>query len=223
MVSSPTTRNRILKQGTGDNTNTWGDQQSSGDFDMLDVSLDGVLALNVLGATVLSTANYVDDQARRRVLKFTAASTTAATITIPAVEKWYLVWNASAYDQIIACSGGGTSVTIKAGEMVSVACDAVNVRRLTLLSMQGAELKDLLDPTANQSAATKLYVDTAVASTVYTVGAFGVAIAPGDSGKFLTNNGSIPSWAFMTVSRITDYAADQATRSALAIAFAAAL
>lgn len=207
MASSPTTRNRLLKQGTGDNTNTWGDQQSSGDFDMIDLALDGVLSLTVSGNVSLSTANFVDDQARRRAIKIAAASSAAATITIPAVEKWYLVWNVSAFDQIIASSGGGTSVTVKAGEVVPVICDATNVARLTLvidtsaltltgaLNMSGNKVTNIANGSSAQDAVGYAQMNSAISSAAFSMGSFGVPIVPGNAGQFLTNNGSTASWA----------------------------
>jgi hypothetical protein len=219
MTSSPTTRNRLLKQGTGDNTNTWGEQQSSGDFDMIDVALDGVLPLTVTGPLALTTANYVDDQARRRVLKILAASTAAATVTLPAVEKWYLVWNASAYDQTFASQGGGASCVVKAGEIVFVVCDGIEVHRLSLVDMNSNRLQNVGAPTANSDAATKAYVDAQAFAAL----AGELPGQAGSSGKFLTTNGSAASWAAPTVSQISDYASDQAAKIAVAIAFCIAL
>jgi hypothetical protein len=220
MTSSPTTRNRLLKQGLGDNTNTWGDQQSTGDFDMIDVALDGLLQLTVSGNVTLSTANYTADQARNRAIKILAASSASATITVPAIEKWHLVWNASGYDQIIASGGGGSTVTIKAGEMVSVLCDAVNVKRLTISQMSNAldlgsfKITSLANGAAATDAVNFGQMSAAIAAAAFSMGAFGVPISAGDSGKFLTNNGTTPSWAGLTISSISDYASDQASRAA---------
>lgn len=201
-MSSPTTRNRLLKQDTGSNTNTWGDEQSTGDFDMIDIALDGVTQLTISGPVTLTSTNYVADQARGRALKILSASTVASTITIPALEKWYLVWNASTYDQIVASSGGGTSVTVKAGEMVSVLCDAVNVKRLTLYALSNAldmgsnKITSLANGTNPADAVNYAQMNAAISAAAFSAGTFGVPITGSDSGKVLTNNGSTPSWAY---------------------------
>lgn len=194
MTSTFTPRNRLNKQGDGDNTNTWGDVLNAGVFDMLDAALDAGVYLTPAGNTTLSTANGVTDQARCRFIKFQAGSV-ASTTTIPALEKLYLIWNASTAAQTIVSSGGGSSAVIQPGESVWIACDATNVVRATLLTMNGQQLTNLADPTSPQMAATRNYVDTAIASATFTMGSFGVPIVPGNAGMFLTNNGSVPSWA----------------------------
>lgn len=217
MTSSPTTRNRLLKQGTGDNTNTWGDLQSSGDFDQIDAALDGVAQLTITGPVTLTTVNYAADQARNRGLKILAASTMGATITLPAVEKWYLVWNASAFSQVIASQGGGASVTLYPGEIVPVLTDAINVARLVLANASGQRLQNLADPTGAQDAATKAYAD----ALAFTANAGILPGQTGNAGKVLGTNGTVAAWVAVTDQ--ADYLADQAARQARAIAFAVAL
>lgn len=214
MTSTPTQRNRFMMQADGDNTNTWGDVFNA-QMVLLDQALDGWAYLTPAGNQTLTTASGAADQARCRGLKFMPGSA-AVTTTLPSTEKLYMVWNASTAVQTIASSGGGSSVQIQPGETVWIGCDAVNVTRSTLLTMGGQRLQNLGAPTAGTDAATKAYVDSAVSGAVYTVGTFGVAIAPGNAGQWLTNNGSTPSWANLTVSAISDYATDQAARAAVA-------
>lgn len=230
MVSTPTLRNRFDKQATGDNTNTWGDRLNSGVFDLIDASLDGLASVPVSGSVTLTSVNYADDQARRRVLKLTG---TGGTVTLPAVEKWYLVWNAGSGTQTIACAGGGTSVPVAVGEITVVICDAVNVTRLSPLTFSGAafsftggpvsfgaqRLTGLADPAANQDAATKKYVD----ETAFTANSGVLPGQPGSAGKFLTTNGAAASWGAPAVSQISDYASDQITRHAATLASASAV
>lgn len=235
MVSSYTSRSRLLKQATGDNTNTWGDQQSTGDFDSVDFALDGWVAVDPTGGVTLTTANGSNsatlNQAGGRQLKLTTATATATT-TLAAVEHWYLVWNATTASQTIACAGGGTTVSILAGEIVFVMCDATNVKRLTPLTtpgldLQGARITSLGTPTANTDAATKQYAD----NLAFTANAGVLPGQTGNVGKFLTTDGTTASWSSITTANVTDYVTDQTSRQAttlsqakaFAVAFSVAL
>ena len=188
MPSSYTTRNRLNKQATGENTNTWGALLNTGGLDLIDFASDGITTISAGGATTLTTANGMTDQARARAINITA--TTAATITIPAVEKFYLVRNASAsVDHIV--TNGSSSVTVYAGEVVTVLTDGTTVWRFALRNMGGAKLTNLGAPTSDLDASTKKYVDeTAFASITNLPG------QTGNSGKYLKTDGTNASWQF---------------------------
>ena len=81
MVSTATTRNRFNKQGTGDNTNTWGTKLNGEVFDLIDEALDGYVAVTVSGNVTLTSTNYVTDQARMRQLWLSGDG--GYTVTIP--------------------------------------------------------------------------------------------------------------------------------------------
>jgi hypothetical protein len=192
MVSSYTARSRLNKQGTGDNTNTWGDILNAGVFDLVDFALDGMTSLTVTGNVTLTTANGAADQARGRTIKVAPGSSASAVITLPAVEKLYVVWNASAYDQTIASAGGGTSVVVKGGEVAFVVSDAANVARMTLGSNSNSEIKDIGTPTTATSAVTKAYAD----GLAFTANAGVLPGQGGSAGKFLTTDGSVAGWGY---------------------------
>jgi microcystin-dependent protein len=124
MASTATTRNRFNKQGTGDNSGTWGGVLNSQVFDVLDESLDGVTSLAVSGNVALTSLNYVSDQSRRRILKLTGSPGASYTITVPSVEKFYFVINQSNAAQTIKAGGMGYSVP--AGAARAVACDGTD-------------------------------------------------------------------------------------------------
>jgi microcystin-dependent protein len=124
MASTATTRNRLNKQGTGDNTGTWGAVLNEQALDMLDEALDGVTTLTVSGNVTLTSANYVSDQSRRRILKLTGSPGASYTITIPGVEKFYFVINQSNAAQII--KAGGIGYSIPSGAARTVACDGTD-------------------------------------------------------------------------------------------------
>lgn len=226
MASSYTTRNRILKQGTGDATNTWGDNQSAGDFDLIDYSLDAWVSIDPTGNVTLTSANgtTTGNQASARNLKLTTATTTA-TVTIPALEHWYFVWNATTAAQTIASAGGGSSVSIAAGEIVPIMCDAVNVKRLTVSTMTTAldmgshKITSVTDPTNAQDVATKAYVDAQAFATQS--GSY--PGQTGNAGKVLQTDGANPSWHQLTIADLSDYTSDQATKATAQHAFAVAM
>lgn len=186
MPSSFTNRNRFNKQATGENTNTWGSLLNTGALDLIDFAADGVTTISAGGSTTLTAANGTTDQARARTLNITAA--TAATVTIPVLEKFYLVRNSSSsVDHVI--TNGSSSVTIYAGEIVPVITDGTTVWRLSYRNAGGAKLANLATPTTDYDASTKKYVDdTAFASITNLPG------QAGNAGKFLTTDGANASW-----------------------------
>lgn len=89
MPSNYTPRSRLNLQATGENINLWGQILNAGGLELIDAAMDGVTTISAPGSTILTTANGAADQARSRVLNITAP--TAAQITIPSVEKFYIV------------------------------------------------------------------------------------------------------------------------------------
>jgi microcystin-dependent protein len=124
MASTATTRNRFNKQGTGDNSGTWGGVLNAQVFDMVNEAIDGVTTLTISGNVTLTSQNYVSDQARRRILKLTGSPGASYTITIPSVEKFYFVVNQSNAAQTI--KAGGVGYSVPAGESRAVACDGTD-------------------------------------------------------------------------------------------------
>lgn len=191
MASSYSERKRLNLQATGDNVSTWGSVQNSGVFNVVDFAMDGwsVIALSADHTLTTADGTTTGNEAGARVLKLTTAAATYIT-TLPAREAWYIVWNASTAAQTIASSGGGASVSIAAGEVVFVATDAVNVKRLTLTSMGSQRLTNLGAPTADSDGATKKYVDDAA----FDAAGGNLPGQSGNAGKFLTTDGSTAGW-----------------------------
>jgi hypothetical protein len=124
MADTYTTRNRFEKMEPGAYADTWA-SRANGQFgsDLLDAAMDGVEGFALSGSLTLTTANGSSDQARKRVLNVTSG--TGGTITIPNLEKAYLVRNASSGNVIIT-TGSGTTATIKSGNVQFVFCDGSN-------------------------------------------------------------------------------------------------
>jgi len=122
MTSTASQRLRLDKQATGDNPDAWGDRLN-GVIDLVDEAF-GFAEIAVNGNVTLTAQNFVSDQARRGVLRFTGSG--GFNVVIPAVEKMYLIDN--------RCTG---SVTIKtastpgavlgSGQFRFVYCDGATV------------------------------------------------------------------------------------------------
>lgn len=124
MASTATTRNRLNKQGTGDNTGTWGNVLNTQGIDLIDEALDGFTSIAISGNVTLSSTNYATDQSRKRVLRLTGSPGASYTVTIPSVEKFYVVLNSTNASQTIKAAGIG--VSIPPAVMTTVVCDGTD-------------------------------------------------------------------------------------------------
>ena len=125
MPSTPTTRNRLNLQGSGDNVGSWGTVLNAQVLNLLDESLDGVTTLTLTADVTLSSQNYVADQSRRRILKLVGTPAASVTITLPSVEKFYLVHNGTTLAHTV--KAGGTGVLVQANSLIYVYCDGTTV------------------------------------------------------------------------------------------------
>jgi microcystin-dependent protein len=91
MPSTYTTRLNVTKQGTGDNSGTWGAVLNDQTVELLDEAIAGVQSLNVTTGSnlTLSVANGATSQARKAVLRLTGTPTANIAIIIPSLEKTY--------------------------------------------------------------------------------------------------------------------------------------
>lgn len=124
MPSTPTTRNRLNLQGTGDSVGSWGTVLNAQVFSLLDEALDGVNPIAITGNATLSSTNYATDQARKRVQKLIGSPGATFIVTIPGVEKWYLFHNTTAFSQTV--KAGGIGVSVPANAMVPIYCDGTD-------------------------------------------------------------------------------------------------
>lgn len=152
-MATYTTRNRLTKQAQNENFNSWGTVLNAGGLDMIDEAMDGVTALAISGGNVtLTDEDGATDQARKRVLNITSADQ-ARTITIPAVEKVYLVRNASAYVITLTVSGG-SSVEVLGGQSAWVFTNGTNIYRGTVI---GWGLYETVTPSSSPSTLTSTF------------------------------------------------------------------
>jgi len=196
MPSSWTPSLRFERQFTGENINTWGDRLNLA-LTRADYAVAGWLTKPLTGNTTLTSANDLDDEARAAMIKFTGGAG-PFTVTIPAVSKAYLVWNACA-GAVTLTTGAGASITVDPGDMVWVATDGAAV---TTPGYGGASVKDW------------------VSSVAWSYNAGNLPAQTGNAGKFVRTDGVNASWQALSTADLTDYAS---AVKGLALAFAVAL
>lgn len=133
MPSTATTRLRLEKQASGENDNTWGTRLNTNMIDMVDEAF-GVSAFTLSGTKTLSTADYSTDESRPMILDITSG--TGGTVTIPNVQKAYLVRNATS-GSVTFTTGSGTTASVATGMLQWIFCAGGNVIRTQSLGSAG--------------------------------------------------------------------------------------
>lgn len=195
MPSNYTPRSRLNLQATGENINLWGQILNGGGLELIDAAMDGVTTISASGPTTLTTANGAADQARSRVLNVTAAS--AAQITIPSVEKFYIVRAALAD---VTITNGSNSLVVKAGDTAAIITDGVAIWLVRSTDLGAARLKNVGAPQLAGDAATKGYVDGLAFSSA-------LPDQVGNEGRWITTDGVGAVWSDLpapTPEQVTD-------------------
>ena len=133
MASTYTTRIGLEKQGDGENANTWGLKLNSNVIDLVDEAIAGYETIDLSsGAVSLTDTDGVPNQARNFGLKFTGALTADTTVTIPAKEKIYYIFNDTTenYTVYIKPAGGTAVSVVEAGRSMIAATDGSNINLL---------------------------------------------------------------------------------------------
>ena len=214
MASTPSPLMRLELQADGENLNTWG-QKLNTLFQLVEQSIHSGAEIDIpVNANVtLTSTNYVANQERRSVLRFTG--TGGFTVTFSGKARKYLVINDT--PGTITLSDGGTTVSLEAGERDIAITDGtdfevmgfstLNTQLANYLLKTGGTLTGALStdsnitmtagaftlaaaPTIDLHASTKKYVD----DTAFTANAGVLPGQSGNSGKYLTTNGTIASW-----------------------------
>lgn len=199
MPSTYSSRLRLNFQAPGDNLNTWGTVLNVGSAQLLEDAIARRVAFTLSGPKTLTTANGADDESRCAFLDVTSGS--GGTITIPSVEKLYVVRNATSGD-VTVTTGGATNATLKTGETGWVVCDGANVRRVQLTDMGGGRLTGLGAPVNNTDGATKAYVDGQAFGSVNLPGQ-----GPGTVGQFVQSDGTNATWQPVEIADVVGLAA----------------
>lgn len=196
MPSSWSPSLRFELQFTGENVNLWGEKLNA-TLAHADYAVAGWLIKPLTSDTALSSANAADDEARAATIKFTGGAG-PFTVTIPAVSKTYLVWNACA-GPVTLTTGAGAGAIVDPGDVVWVTTDGATIKTP---GYGGASIKEWVSAMAWSGAVGSLPAQ------------------PGNGGKVVKTDGTNASWQTLSTADLTDY---PSAVKGLALAFAIAL
>jgi len=109
--------------GTGDQSGTWGATTNT-NLGLIEQAITGVTSISLSGTSyTLVPLNGVSDVPRNMVLVFGGTPGGNATVTAPLVQKFYVITNNTAYNIIMAATGGSISLTIPSGITAQCYCD----------------------------------------------------------------------------------------------------
>ena len=124
MASTFSDRLKIELIGDGEQAGSWGTTTNNNLKQCIEQAIAGVETIAISGATTLSTGNgpqaQTDNQARQACLIFTGS--TAATVTVPAEEKIYHIYNNSSAVITLRITGGTTDFVMAAETSYLIAC-----------------------------------------------------------------------------------------------------
>lgn len=134
MASTYSPNLRLELIGTGEQQGTWGVTTNTNLGTLLEEAIGGYVSVPVTdGAdTTLTTANGAVDQSRNMTINLTGALTAARNVICPAIEKIYIVKNATSGGFAVTFKvSGQTGVTIPNGSVVFIYVDGTDARSVT--------------------------------------------------------------------------------------------
>ena len=137
MTASYTSRLRLVKQGDGDNPNTWGTVLNDGMISLVDDAIAGYTTVEI-GANATVTLSAVDgasDVPRNAFIEFKGSvggTNTTITMIVPAQSKSYVInnkvsANTTASDIVKIKTASGTGYDVPFGAIGLVICDGTSV------------------------------------------------------------------------------------------------
>jgi hypothetical protein len=138
MASTYSPNLRIELIAVGEQSNTWGGTTNNNLGTLIEEAISGAVSVDVtLSNVTLSALNGATDQSRQMIIIATGTPGVTRTITAPAVDKVYIVFNNS--DATLSfIASGGTGVTLIVGAKKYIYCDGTNfyeaVNALTVTS-----------------------------------------------------------------------------------------
>jgi hypothetical protein len=126
MSSSYSTNLKIELVATGEQVGVWGDTTNNNLGDLIEAAITNSVDITFADATyTLSANNGLPDEARNAVLNLIGSNSGAQNLIAPAVEKTYIVKNATGAAVTVKTSGG-TGVAVANGTTRIVWCDGTD-------------------------------------------------------------------------------------------------
>jgi len=126
MADSAESRLLLRLQATGDNVNTWGGYVND-NFSIIGRAAKGYEAIALTGDQTISWTNYsTTNVMEAHKIKFTGTLSSAATVTVPAREHSWRVWNAAG-NAVTVTTAAGSGVTLQDGDRAILSCDGTDV------------------------------------------------------------------------------------------------
>jgi len=121
-MTSPTALLGLALPVQGDLSGTWGDTVNDSITSLLDSAVAGVTTLSADADVTLTSTDYVANQARQAIIRWTASNgASTRNVTAPAKSKTYVVINAGTGSIVFRGVGPTAGVTIVSGEKCVVA------------------------------------------------------------------------------------------------------
>lgn len=121
-MTSPTALLGLALPVQGDLSGTWGDTVNDSITSLLDSAVAGVTTLSADIDVTLTSTDYVANQARQAIIRWTASNgATTRNVTAPAKSKTYVVINAGTGSIVFRGAGPTPGVTVISGEKCVVA------------------------------------------------------------------------------------------------------
>jgi len=118
----------FILMATGENSGTWG-ERTNVNLQRLDNAVGGVANITITGATTLAystnsdTTTYTEEAGRSAILVFSGTAGSTQTVTLPNIEKQYLVNNGSNSILTLTAGAGAATVNVAAGAKTLVYVD----------------------------------------------------------------------------------------------------
>ena len=104
---------------TGENDNTWG-AQTNDNWNRMEDSTDGYMSVALSSTSHTATfttqpTSYADEEGRQRVINYTGSPGGTCTVTLPNIEKVFVVRNNTDQSLIFTAGTGAQTVTLASG------------------------------------------------------------------------------------------------------------